>query len=120
MSFSKLIFLVLLVSQLSFSQNNSEIPENFTKIAGLEYMGKVTFYYNNKTQTVLASKNDKVEWKINAKDICGKHYAKKSKMKYIEIRGKYLEVVYKYRKVNIEVETGKATCEIKETGITIY
>nr|WP_315218594.1 hypothetical protein [uncultured Flavobacterium sp.] len=120
MSFSKLIFLFLVVSQFSFGQNNSEIPKNFSKVEGLEYIGKITFYFDNKTQTVLALKNGKVEWKVNAKDVCGKSYAKKSKMKYIGIRGKYLEVVYKHRRVNIEVETGKATCKIKEGRIPIY
>ena len=119
MSFSKLIFLFLVVSQLSFSQS-SELPKNFTKVENVEYIGNITFYFDNKTQTVLALKNDKVEWKVNAKDVCGKLNAKKSKMKYLGLRGEYFEMVYKHRKVNIKVETGEASCEIKEGKIPIY
>ena len=120
MNFSKLFFLFLVVSQLSFSQNSSEIPKSYTKLEGMEYIGKITFYYDSKTQTVLALKNGKVEWKVNAKDICGKSFARKSKLRYIGFRNKYLQVVYKQRLVNIEIETGEASCEVKESGILIY
>lgn len=120
MKITKFGFFLLLVFQISFGQTSDGTPKGFTKIEGLEYVGKITFYLEKKTQTILAYQNGKVKWKVNAKDVCGKRYAKKSKMKYIGIRGKYLEVVYKHRRVNIEVETGKATCEVKEGRIPIY
>lgn len=119
MNFSKLIILFLVLYQSSYSQI-SDLPKNYTKVENLEYIGNITFYYDNKTQTVLALKNDKVKWKVNATDICGKLNAKKSKIKYFELRGEYFEMVYKHKRIHIKVETGEATCEIKEAKVPIY
>lgn len=120
MNFSRFVFLFFLYSQLSFCQNNSVIPKGFRKLEGIEYTGKTTFYIEEKTQTILALKNNKVDWKVDAKYVCGKRYVAKSKMKYIGIRGKHLEIVYKERTVIIIIETGQTECSEKIGRTPIY
>ncbi len=119
-NFSKLVFIFLLISQIAFSQDSVSMPKNFTVVEGLEYVGQITFYLDNETQTVLALQNDKIIWKVDAKNILGKRHATKSKMKSIGIRGKFLEIEYKNRSLRIEIENGNPIFEIKKFRPPIY
>ncbi|WP_396143895.1 hypothetical protein [Flavobacterium sp.] len=112
MKITKFGFFLLLVFQISFGQTSDGIPKGFTKIEGLEYVGKITFYLEKKTQTILAYQNGKVKWKAAVMKVCGKPSVGKSEIREIRIENKGLKIVYgKHSFANIEAETGKVICE---------
>lgn len=112
MKITKFGFFLLLVFQISFGQTSDGIPKGFTKIEGLEYVGKITFYLEKKTQTILAYQNGKVKWKATIMKVCGKPSVGKSEIREIRIENKGLKIVYgKHSFANIEAETGKVICE---------
>ena len=112
MKITKLAFFLFLIFQVSFGQTKEVIPKGFEKLEGLEYVGKTTFYFEKKTQTVLAYQNGKVKWKKEIIKVCGKPSVGKSEIREIRIEDKNLKIVYgKHSFARIEVETGKVTCE---------
>ncbi|RZJ32950.1 MAG: hypothetical protein EOO51_15285 [Flavobacterium sp.] len=115
MKFTKFIFFLILIFQLSFCQTNEKIPKGFAKLKGLEYVGKITFYLEKKTQTILAYQNGKIKWKKEVLKVCGKPTIGKSEIRDIRIENKYLKIVYgKHSFAEIEVETGKVTCDAQD------
>lgn len=114
----KIFILVLFFSNLSFGQE-SNVPKGFTKVKGLEYTGKITFYHNKKTNSILALQNKKVKWQYDIISFCGKPTLGKSEIREIGFgyknNGQKLRVVYgQYSFADIEVETGKIYCSVDE------
>ena len=115
MKILKFTFFLLLLFQISFGQNRELIPKGYTKLEGLEYIGNITFYFENKTQTILAFQNEKIKWKANVMNICGKPSVGKSKIRSIQIKNNCLKIVYgKHSFAKIEMETGKVICESED------
>ena len=108
----KFIYFLLLTFQFSFGQTKESIPESFTKIEGLEFVGNITFYFQEKTQTILAYQNEKIKWKSKVIKVCGKPAVGKSKIRQISIAENGLKVVYgKHNFAKIVMETGEIICE---------
>lgn len=104
--------LFLTTEQVAFGQTNKNIPKGFEKLEGLEYTGNITFYFEKKTQTILAYQDGKVKWKEKVIEVCGKPSVGKSEIRKIQITSKGLKIIYgKHSFARIEVETGKVICE---------
>jgi hypothetical protein len=112
MKILKYTFFVFLIYQMSFGQNKETIPKEFTKVEGLEYIGHITFYFEKKTQTILAFQNEKVKWKATVMKTCGKPSVGKSEIREIRIEKEHLKIVYgKHSFAKILMETGEIICE---------
>lgn len=112
MKLLKFTFFILLFCQISFGQNQENIPEGFTKIEDLEYVGKIFFYMNKKTQEILAYQEGKVIWKQDVMKVCGKPLVGKPEIRAIWIKNKNLQIVHgKHDYAKIEIETGELVCE---------
>jgi len=112
MKFLKYSFFVFLIYQMSSGQNKETIPKGYTKVEGLEYIGHITFYFEKKTQTILAFQNEEVKWEATVMKTCGKPSVGKSEIREIRIEKEHLKIVYgKHSFAKIIMETGEIICE---------
>ncbi|AXP82734.1 hypothetical protein CJ739_3673 [Mariniflexile rhizosphaerae] len=112
MEILKYTFFVFLTFQISYGQSKETIPKGFTKVEGLEYSGHITFYFEKKTQTILAFQNKKAKWNATVMKTCGKPSVGKSEIREIRIEKEHLKIVYgKHSFAKILIETGKIICE---------
>jgi hypothetical protein len=112
MKIIKYTFFLLLIFQMSFGQNKETIPKGFVKVKGLEYIGRITFYFEKNTQTIIAFQNEKIKWKVIVIKSCKKPMVGKFEIRDIKIEKEYLKIDYgKHSFAKILIKKGEIICE---------